>query len=79
MDRADEASAADAMRSESQMRVPAAVALPDYHVHTCWSDGCGSVAELIAAAAALPELASPTTLWRLGLGTACHPSSWPSM
>jgi histidinol-phosphatase (PHP family) len=25
-------------------------------VHTCWSDGCGSVAELIAAADGLPEL-----------------------
>jgi histidinol-phosphatase (PHP family) len=31
-------------------------ALSDYHVHTCWSDGCGSVAELIAAAKGLPEL-----------------------
>jgi histidinol-phosphatase (PHP family) len=33
-------------------------ALPDYHVHTCWSDGVGAAAELVARAVelGLPEV-----------------------
>jgi histidinol-phosphatase (PHP family) len=54
----DVAMMADALRNRAPVPKPPSGALSDYHVHTCWSDGDGQVAEMIAQAVdlGLPEV-----------------------
>ena len=58
MGRDDVAPAVDALRAGAPVPRRPGSALPDYHVHTCWSDGEGQVAEMIARAVdlGLPEV-----------------------
>jgi histidinol-phosphatase (PHP family) len=54
----DVAMVVDALRARAPVPRQPAGALSDYHVHTCWSDGDGQVAEMIAQAVdlGLPEV-----------------------
>jgi histidinol-phosphatase (PHP family) len=58
MDWGDAAMVVDPLRVRAPMPKHPVGVLSDYHVHTCWSDGVGTVEELIARAAdlGLPEV-----------------------
>ncbi len=67
-------------RGGARQKPPRTVALADYHIHTCWSDGRDSGAELIAVAAALglPEIGLTDHLAGRPSATACRRRGWAS-